>query len=68
MIYILSTDTCFWIACPVYDIKSYKKIYEIKNRPLDKAIAIMIGDFEYFENNTKLTKNQIHFLKNKLRK
>ena len=64
MLYILPTNTCFWIACPIKEIESYKKIYEIKNRPLDKAIAIMVDSFEYFEKNTKLTKNQIDFLKN----
>ena len=64
MLYIIPTNTCFWIACPIKEIESYKKIYEIKNRPLNKAIAIMVDSFEYFEKNTKLTKNQIDFLKN----
>jgi len=64
MLYILPTNTCFWIACPVKDIESYKKIYEIKNRPLEKAIAIMVDDFEYLKNNTLLTEKQIDSLIN----
>ncbi len=63
MIYILPTDTCFWIACPVSKIEDYNKIYKIKKRPLDKPIAIMLPDFEYLENNTLLTLEQIDFLK-----
>ena len=63
MIYIIPTDTCFWIACPISEIENYEKIYEIKKRDKTKAIAIMVLDFDYFEKNTKLTLNQIEFLK-----
>lgn len=64
MIYIIPTDTCFWIWCAISDIKSYNKIYEIKKRPLDKPLAIMVEDFEYLSKYTPLTKKQIEFLKN----
>ncbi len=64
MIYIISTNTCFWLSCPISQIENYNKIYEIKNRQKDKAIAIMVSDFDYFEQNTKLTLKQIEFLKN----
>ena len=64
MLYIIPTNTCFWIACPVSDIESYKKIYEIKKRPLNKPLAIMVLDFEYLKNFTKLNHKQINFLKN----
>lgn len=64
MLYILPTNTCFWIACPISDSKSYEKIYEVKKRDKCKAIAIMIDDFSYFENFTKLNNYQIDFLKN----
>lgn len=64
MIYILPTDTCFWIACAFDDTKSYHKIYEIKNRPLEKPLAIMIESFSWLEKNTPLNKEQIEFLKN----
>ena len=64
MIYILPTDTCFWIACPISEIENYEKIYEIKKREKSKAIAIMVSDFDYFKENTKLNLEQIEFLKN----
>lgn len=63
-IYIIPTDTCIWIACPVLDYVAYKKLYEIKHREFDKLIAIMVLDFDFFEKNTLLNKNQIEFLKN----
>jgi len=63
MIYILPTNTCFWIACPISEIENYEKIYEIKERSLEKAIALMVSDFEYLEKNTELNFEQIEFLK-----
>jgi len=64
MIYILPTDTCYWIACAVHDIKSYHKIYNIKKRDFIKPLAILVPDFKWLKDNTNLTKQQIDFLKN----
>lgn len=64
MIYILPTNTCFWIACSIDDIKSYERIYKIKKRSLDKPLAILVPDFKWLENNTTLTHEQVEFLKN----
>lgn len=64
MIYIVPTDTCFWISCSLDDVKNYNKIYEIKKRELSKPLAIMIESFEWLEKNTILNKEQINFLKN----
>ena len=63
MIYILPTDTCYWIACPIHDVKSYNRIYKIKKRDLSKPLAIMVEDFNWLEKNTDLTTEQIQFLK-----
>ncbi len=64
MIYIIPTDTCFWLACKVNDIKWYKKIYELKNRDYSKLIAIMLPDFESLEKYAFITDEQIEFLQN----
>lgn len=64
MIYILPTDTCYWIACPIHDLKSYSWIYKIKKRTPSKALAIIVPDFKWLEDNTDLTSEQIEFLKN----
>ena len=62
-IYILPTDTCFWIACPINDIESYKKIYEIKWRDSNKPLALLCMDFKYLDKNTFLNTEQINFIK-----
>lgn len=63
MLYLFPTNTCYWIACSIDDIKSYDKIYNIKKRSLDKPLAILVPDFKWLEQNTPLTKEQIDFLK-----
>lgn len=64
MIYIIPTDTCFWLACPINEPKSYEKIYNIKKRNSFKPLSIMVPDFSWLEKNTSLTKEQVNFLKN----
>lgn len=63
MIYIIPTDTCFWIACSISDIKNYEKIYKIKKRDYSKPLAIMVPNFEWLEKYSDLNKEQINFLK-----
>ena len=64
MIYILPTDTCFWLACWFDDKKNYHKIYKIKKRSFYKPLAIMVENFKWLEKNTDLTDKQVDFLKN----
>lgn len=64
MIYILPTDTCYWIATPINDIKNYEKIYKIKKRNLNKPLAILVKDFEWLTKYTDLNEEQIKFLRN----
>ena len=64
MIYIIPTDTCFWIACNLDNCKAYNQIYKIKKRSFKKPLAVMVSDFKWLEKNTFLTKQQIDFLKN----
>jgi L-threonylcarbamoyladenylate synthase len=64
MIYIIPTDTCYWIACSIDDITNYEKIYKIKKRSFAKPLAIMVLDFNWLKTNTILNDKQIEFLKN----
>lgn len=64
MLYILPTDTCFWLACPISEPKSYEKIYQIKKRDKSKPLSILVPNFAWLEKNTDLTSAQIDFLKN----
>ena len=46
MIYVLPTDTCFWLACVMSDKREYHKIYKLKkntifNILLTKLLSIM---------------------------
>ncbi len=63
MIYIFPTDTCYGIACSFSDKKNYHKIYKIKKRSLEKPLAILVQDFDWLQENSELTNEQIDFLK-----
>ena len=63
MLYILSTDTCYGLACEFHDIAGYEKIYKFKKRDKSKALAIMVKSFDWLEKNTDLRSEQIDFLK-----
>lgn len=65
MLYIIPTDTCFWLACSINDTKWFERIYEVKWRDFNKPLAVMVDDYSILENilNTK----QIDFLKSYIR-
>ncbi len=63
MIYIIPTDTCYWICCSIDDIKSYEKIYKIKKRDKSKPLAVMVYDYKYLKKISDLNNQQIKFLK-----
>lgn len=43
---IFPTDTVYGIGCEIFDLENIKKIYSIKNRPLDKPLACLCADLE----------------------
>ncbi len=63
MLYLIPTDTCFWLWCSIDDVEWYEKIYKIKKRGFDKPLAIMVRDFNWLKKHTTLTSEQITFLK-----
>ncbi len=63
-IFILPTNTCFGIACPINETNSYNSIYKIKGREFNKPFSILCMDIKYLEKNTLLNKDQINFIKN----
>jgi len=64
MLYLLPSDTCFWLACSINDLEWYNKIYMLKWRDFYKPLAIMVDSYDFLEKNTNITKTQINFLKN----
>lgn len=61
-LYIIPTDTCYGLACPIWDSDAYAEIYNLKNRWYDKPLAILVPDFEWLYDNTPLTEEQLNFL------
>lgn len=45
-IIIFPTDTVYGIGCSIFDRKSIKAIYQIKNRPSDKPLACLCANLE----------------------
>lgn len=64
MIFILPTNTCFWIWCFTDDLNSYQNIYKIKNRDISNPLSVFVENYEFFENNTSLSRENIEYLKN----
>lgn len=63
MIYIIPTDTCFGIACPLSERKDYHNIYKLKKRDWKKPLALLVGSFDWLIEHTDLTNEQINFLR-----
>lgn len=62
MIYILPTDTCFWIWCQIYNEEDYRQIYSLKKRSFDKPLAIMVENIEFLKKHTPISDMQVKFL------
>lgn len=63
MIFAIPTDTCFWLACHLYDELSFNKIYELKNRSKNKHLSIAVRNFDELEIISNLNEEQITYLK-----
>ena len=49
-IVIFPTDTAFGIGCRLDNEDSVKKVYDIRKRPIDKAMIALVGSVEMAEN------------------
>ncbi|MBQ2638676.1 threonylcarbamoyl-AMP synthase [Candidatus Saccharibacteria bacterium] len=43
---LLPTDTVFGLAANVFDDRAVEKIYQIKNRPKEKPLPVLIADYK----------------------
>jgi len=64
MIFIIPTNTCFWVWCFIGNIENYKTIYKIKNRIVEKPLAVFVESFNYLKKYTNLSYKQIDVLEN----
>lgn len=46
---IFPTDTVYGIGCSIYDREAQLRIYKIKDRPLDKPLAVLCADLKQIE-------------------
>lgn len=46
---IFPTDTVYGIGTPIFDVEGIKRIYSIKNRPLDKPLACLCSNVKQIE-------------------
>ena len=54
---IFPTDTVYGIGCSVFDKDGQKRIYEIKNRPLNKRLSVLCKDLEQIKKIAVVTSN-----------
>ncbi|MDE7105896.1 MAG: threonylcarbamoyl-AMP synthase [Anaeroplasmataceae bacterium] len=60
---IFPTDTVYGIGCPIFDINSIHKIYDIKHRSLEKPLACLCYDLAQIEEIAEVSdkvKRMIH--------
>ena len=63
MIYCIPTDTCYGLACNLFDEVGYKDIYKIKNRSQDKPLAFVVPTLEAIFDYVDISEEQLLFLK-----
>ncbi|MDD2565280.1 MAG: Sua5/YciO/YrdC/YwlC family protein [Candidatus Gracilibacteria bacterium] len=64
MISAIPTDTCYGLACNIYNKEAYYKIFELKNRPGNKLLSIAVITYNDLKLISLLSSSQINFLIN----
>ncbi|MGL5205358.1 MAG: L-threonylcarbamoyladenylate synthase [Metamycoplasmataceae bacterium] len=60
-IFITTTDTLIGIGSKIND-QNLKRIYELKRRPIDKKIVIVVGSINQLEKLEKLDENSLRYI------
>ncbi len=61
MIFLLPTDTCYWLAWELIEI-DYHEIYRIKWRDFSKRLAILVPDMDALREIAEISDEQIQIL------
>ena len=61
---IFPTDTVYGIGAKIDDVLAMKKIYEIKQRPQEKRLAVLCASLEDIEKVAYLTDDAVKLIKN----
>lgn len=59
---IFPTDTVYGIGCKIYDKKGLDKIFDLKKRPIDKKIPILIPDIVSINNIAKYSHRDLRIM------
>lgn len=62
MIHAIPTDTCYGLACDIHDEEGYQAIYELKWRPENKPLAMVVEDYDDIERFGIINEDQKEFL------
>lgn len=62
MIYAIPTDTCYGLACSIYDEEAFHRIYMMKWRDFDKPLAILLRNYSDLRTYTDISDAQLLFL------
>jgi L-threonylcarbamoyladenylate synthase len=65
-IFVYPTDTLYGIGCNAEISESVKKIYQAKNRSLDKPFSVIVPSKEWIFKNTKISKENKRFVESLL--
>ena len=59
---IFPTDTVYEIGTPIDDLEGIKRIYSIKNRPLDKPLACLCDSLEQIQSIAIVDSNALKLI------
>ncbi|MBI4091992.1 MAG: threonylcarbamoyl-AMP synthase [Candidatus Levybacteria bacterium] len=64
-IVIFPTDTAFGIGCRIDDEKAIRRLFEIRKRPIDKAVPVLASSTEMVENYAEPFESEVRTLMKK---
>jgi len=63
---VYPTDTIYGLGADGTSKQAVKKVFDVKKRPLDDPISVMVSDFEMLEKYAEINERQMKILKEKL--
>ncbi len=63
---IYPTDTLYAIGCDATNTEAVEKVYELKRRPREMPLSVLVSDFTMLKKYADVTKEQMKILKTKL--
>lgn len=61
--FIIPTDTCYWVGCFVDDVKWYKEVFTLKQRPNNKLLSVVLPCWNDLGVYTGLADEEMTFLR-----